>query len=145
MQQTLFWTLKNKTTRQVPDFMELEPNVGERLVIVNIFQECQSMHLEFSSCKYKHSSLSQLLKDGSNPIFSKRLFLKIYFKLLYCSYCPTPSICFLTLFFFLYNTYHYWGNIDFTYLFTGCLLQPECMFYEARNLCLLYLLPYSNV
>lgn len=39
--------------------MECNSNVGEKLLTGSVFQECQSMHLEFSSCRYKHSSLSQ--------------------------------------------------------------------------------------
>ena len=108
--------------------MELEPNVGERLVIVSIFQECQSMHLEFSSCKYKHSSFSQLLQDGSNPIFSSMFFLKIYFKLPYCSYFPTPSIHFLTLFFVFCITFI---TTEITLILLICLLAVS----SNQNVC----------
>lgn len=50
---------KDKVQDEVPASMELDFNVGKRLLIrVSMFQECQSMHLEFSSCRYKHNLFS---------------------------------------------------------------------------------------
>lgn len=53
---------KDKTPDKVPDFMELKPNGVERLVLVSIIEECQSTHLEFSSCRCKQCSLLPLLQ-----------------------------------------------------------------------------------
>lgn len=49
---------KDKAPDKVPASMELDFNVGKRLIRVSMFQECQSMHLEFSSCRYKHNLFS---------------------------------------------------------------------------------------
>lgn len=53
---------KDQTPDKVPDFVELESNVEERRILVSVFHECQSMNLEFSSCRCKHSSLLPLLR-----------------------------------------------------------------------------------
>lgn len=81
---------KDKTPDKVPNFMEVQSKVEERLLPVGIFQECQSTHLEFSPCRCKQSSLLPLLQVLAQIPFSQRLFLSMYLKLQCCYVAQHP-------------------------------------------------------
>lgn len=129
---------KDKTPDKVPNFMEVQSKVEERLLPVGIFQECQSTHLEFSPCRCKQSSLLPLLQVLAQIPFSQRLFLRMYLKLQCCYRCPAPSVFSLYFFYRTLITTNI-SMILLVYLFITYVCQLGCTFDADMTFCLFYL------